>query len=441
MPATGPGLASQWPLRRLGARAALAVLGLAGLAIAVGAAGGASPLTPSSRGGFPAWMAGPFAGLSPVALGDGFWLLLLAMAAAYLGALALAEEIGPRLAVAAVVALHVVFLLAPPLLSTDPFGYLAYARLTGAEGLSPYATGLAGLAADDPVRAYYGWERGPSPYGPLFTVAGLALAPLGLAAGLWTLKLLAAVASLATLALVWRIAPRLGRRPVDALLFAGLNPVLLVWAVAGAHNDLLVATLLVASAALLVRGREGLAGVLAACAAGVKASAGLLLPLLVLGVRDRGRAMAGVVAGLALGVGVGLGALGPRGLDGYPAALAEQAGFISRNSLVDLAGVWLGLGGATTGLRLAAALVLLAGMAALAVRARRSRSQPDREARLVAAWGWATLLTLLTTTWLMVWYVVLLLPLAALAPSRRLRMATLGLCSFVVLARLPLPFG
>ena len=386
-------------------------------------------------------MAGPFAGLSPVALGDGFWLLLSAMAAGYLGALVLSEEIGPRLAVAAVVALHVVFLLAPPLLSTDPFGYLAYARLTGGEGLSPYATGLAGLAADDPVRAYYGWERGPSPYGPLFTVAGLALAPLGLAAGLWTLKLLAAITSLATLALVWRIAPRLGRRPVDALLFAGLNPVLLVWAVAGAHNDLLVATLLVASAALLVRGREGLGGVLAACAAGVKASAGLLLPLLVLGVRDRGRAMVGVAAGLALGVGVGLGALGPRGLAGYPAALAEQAGFVSSNSLVDLAGVWLGLGGATAGLRLAAALVLLAGMVVLAVRAGRSRSRLDREAKLVAAWGWATLLTLVTATWLMVWYVVLLLPFAALAPSRRLRAATLGLCSFVLLARLPLPFG
>ncbi len=47
----------------------------------------------------------------------------------------------------------------------------------------------------------------------------------------------------------------------------------------------------------------------------------------------------------------------------------------------------------------------------------------------------------MTTTWLMVWYVVLVLPLAALAPSRRLRTATLGLCSFVVLTRVSLPMG
>lgn len=418
---------------------ALAVIGLGGLAIAIGAAGGASALTPSSRGGFPAWMAGPFGGLAPSALGDSFWLLVLAMAAGYLGALVLAEEIGPRLAIATVLALHLIFLLAPPLLSTDPFGYLAYARLTGGEGMSPYASGLGGLAGDDPVRAYYGWERGPSPYGPLFTVAGLALAPLGLAGGLWVLKVLAATLSLATLALVWRIAPRLGRRPVDAVLFVGLNPVLLVWAVAGAHNDLLVATLLVAAMALVVGHREGAGGMLAASAAGVKATAGLLLPLLVLGVHARGRALAGATAGLALGAGVGLVALGPKGLAGYPGALAEQAAFVSRNSVVDLVGSALGLGGASAGLRLVAALLLAAGMVALAVHLVRSRTQPGGEARLAAAWGWAMLLALATTTWLMVWYVVLVLPFAALAPSRRLRAATLGLCSFVVLTRVPLP--
>jgi hypothetical protein len=433
--------AARWRLRRIGARLALAGLGSCGLAIAVGSAGGASPLTPSSRGGFPAWMAGPFGGLWAQPLGDGFWLLLLGMAVCYLAALTLASEIGPRLAVAAVLALHVVFLLAPPLLTTDPFGYLAYARLTGDEGLSPYATGLSALAEGDPVRAFFGWERGPSPYGPLFTVTGLALAPLGLAGGLWILKGLAAGASLLTLALVWRVAPRLGRARVPALLFAGLNPVLLVWAVAGAHNDLLVATLLVGSIALVVERRDGLAGALAGAAAGVKASAGLLLPLLVLGVRARGHALIGSVGALAFGAILGLVVLGPRGLAGYPAALAEQAAFVSENSVVDLAGAALGLGGATPGLRLAAALVLAGGMIVLAVRVHRSRSRPGHEGRLVAAWGCATLLALVTTTWLMVWYVVLVLPLAALAPRRGLRTATLALCLFVVLTRVPVTKG
>ena len=279
----------------------------------------------------------------------------------------------------------------------------------------------------------------PAPTGPSSRSPGSGLAPLGLAGGLWALKALAAATSLVTLALVWRVAPRLGRRPVDALLFAGLNPVLLVWAVAGAHNDLLAATLLVAAMALVASHRDGLAGVLAASAAGVKATAGLLLPLLVLGAAARGRALAGAAAGLLLGVVVGLVALGPRGLAGYPAALAEQAAFVSRNSVVDLVGSALGLGGASAGARLVAAMVLAAGMLALAVHLVRSRSRPGREARLAEAWGWAMLLALVTTTWLMVWYVVLVLPFAALAPSRRLRVATLALCSFVVLTRVPLP--
>lgn len=384
-------------------------------------------------------MAGPLSELSPATLGDGFWLLVLAMGLCYLAALGLAEEIGPRLAVATVVGLHLVFLLGPPLMTTDPFGYLAYARLTGLEGTSPYMVGLSELADGDPVRRYFGWERGPSPYGPLFTVASLALVPLGLGGGLWAIKLAAAAASLATLALVWRLAPRLGRPPVSALLYAGLNPVLLVWAVGGAHNDLLVAAVTLASLALIVRGRDGLGGAVAGVAAGVKASAGLLLPLLVLGVRARGRALAGVGAGLALGVVAGLAALGPAGLAGYPLALAEQAAYVTDNSLVDAIGVALGLGGASAGVRLGATIALGLGMALLCGLVIRSRSRPDRERRLAAAWGWAMLLALVTTTWLMVWYVVLVLPLAALAPDRRLRMATLALCVFVVAMRFKLP--
>jgi hypothetical protein len=431
------GLRRRWPLRRAAARLALAGLGLCGLAIAIGAAGGASPLTPSSRGGFPAWMAGPLAGLAPAPLGDGFWLLLLGMAVCYLAALALAAEIGPRLAVATVLALHAVFLLAPPLLTTDPFGYLAYARLTDAEGISPYATGLGALGDGDPVRAYFGWERGPSPYGPLFTVAGLALAPLGLAGGLWAIKAISAAASLATLALVWRVAGRLGRPQVAALLFAGLNPVLLVWAVAGAHNDLIVATLLIAAVAVVVDRRDALGGALAGAAAGVKASAGLLLPLFVLGGGSRGRALVGVSASLALGAAIGLAVLGPDGLSGYPAALAEQADFVSDNSLVHTLAAAVGLEGADAGVRLAATIVLAAGTLAIVVRVARTRERPDREARLVEASGWATLLALATTTWLMVWYVALVLPFAALARRRALPTAALALCAFVVLVRVP----
>jgi hypothetical protein len=397
-------------------------------------------LTPSSRSGFPAWFAGPLAGLGLPPLGkDAFWLLALAMAASYVVALALSEQIGPRSTIATVVALHAAFMLAPPLLTTDPFGYLAYARLGGLEGLSPYAVGAEALPPGDPVRPFVVWHGAPTPYGPLFTAASLALAPLETGAGLWALKVTAAVASLGGVALVWRLAPRLGRPPVASMLFVGLNPVLLVWAVGGAHNDLVLATLLVGSLALVLGGRAGAGGVVAGAAAGVKASAGLLLAPLLVGARTRGWALAGALGGLVAGAVLGLAALGLDGLDGYPGALRAQAGLVSVNSPAHAVGTVLGLGGATDAVRIGGVAVLAIAVATICVRLGRSPPGPPRERALVAACGWTVLAALATTSWLMPWYVVWLLPFAALAPGRSLRGAALAVCAFVVLARAPVP--
>jgi hypothetical protein len=421
---------------------ALAGLAASGLAIALGAAAGPSPvLTPSSRGGFPAWFAGPLAALGFPALDrEAFWLLVLVMTAGYVTALALAEEIGVRLAIGAVVALHAVFVLAPPLLTTDPFGYLAYARLGGLEGISPYAAGAEALPRSDPVLPFVVWHGAPTPYGPLFTVASLALAPVGTAAGLWTLKVAAALASLGGVALVWRLAPRLGRPPVASILFLGLNPVLLVWAVGGAHNDLVLATLLLGSLALVLRARPGFGGAVAGAAAGVKASAGLLLAPLLVATRAPGRALAGALAGLVTGIVVALAALGLDSLDGYPEALRAQAGLLSPNSPAHAVGSALGLGGATSGVRVAGAAVLAVAVGAICARLGRWPPGPPRERALVAACGWTVLATLATTAWLMPWYVVWLLPFAALAPGRSLRVAALAVCAFVMAARAPIPW-
>jgi hypothetical protein len=58
----------------------------------------------------------------------------------------------------------------------------------------------------------------------------------------------------------------------------------------------------------------------------------------------------------------------------------------------------------------------------------------------LAAAGWATVAMLLAVTWLMPWYVVWLLPFAALAGSRRLQGATVALTLFVIAVRL-IPLG
>ena len=134
---------------------------------------------------------------------------------------------------------HVILLLGPPLISQDVFGYLGFARMGALHGLDPY-THFPAEAPADAVFPFLGWPFQHSPYGPLFTLASYALAPLGLAGGLWALKALAAVASLGAVALIARRRRRLGRSRAVAAAFVGLNPVLLELAVGGAHNDTLV---------------------------------------------------------------------------------------------------------------------------------------------------------------------------------------------------------
>src|SRR5205807_2477092 len=142
-------------------------------------------------------------------------------------------------------------------------------------------------------------------YGPLFTLASYATVPLGVAGGLWAFKALAALCSLGAVALTARARARLGGSPAWAAAFVGLNPVLLELAVGGAHNDTLLMLALAAALAL----SAGASPRLRACATalvagvGVKLSAGLTLPFLLLGparARERLRVAAGAVGSLAV---------------------------------------------------------------------------------------------------------------------------------------------
>ena len=403
---------------------------LAALALAAGAAAEPSFLVPSSRAGFPDWLRGPLAGVLDVRPGaDTFSLLLLSLCGCYLLAVACAEAVGPRLALAVLAALHAVFLLAPPLLTTDVFGYLAYAELGADRGLNPYENGANPLAGE-PLHGYQVWHNRPSPYGPLFTVATYPLASVGLAVGMWTIKVASAAASIGCLALVWAGARRLGRDPLRATLLVGLNPLVLVYVVGGAHNDVFIALLLSAAVYLAVAGRERLGAAALVAAAAIKMTAAPVLPFLVAGSRSRARAVtAALLAAGALTLTL-FAALGP-GLASYPAALDAQGDLVSKHSVPHYAGALLGLGGATDGVRLMAGLALAVALLALLVRAWRG-------ADWIACAGWATLALLLTTVWLMPWYAIWLLPLAALARGRALSSAALGLTVFVVLTRVPL---
>lgn len=412
--------------RRLAGATGLATIVVGTATIATAAATAPSFLVPAGRGGWPGWLSGPLPagpGLDTTAYG----VLVLAILGGYFAALWAAPLLSGRLVVGAIVATHGVLLLAPPLLSGDVMGYIGYARL-GAHGIDPYLHGAA-AAPTDAIRPFVLWHDIPSPYGPLFTIASYALVPLGIGGALWAIKLLVVACSLGVVALTWRLAARLGRPPAAAAAFVGLNPVLLLFAVGGAHNDLVLVLLEVAAIALVVtgRGRAG-AGTLVAGAA-VKASAILVLPYMVAGATQaaRRRLLAGALLASLLAASVALAGFGGHAAD-FARQIVHQQDALATHSLPGVLTIATDAPSAATGVRISCA-VLLAGVVVVTL------VRTFRGADWVSGAGWATLALLLTTSWLLPWYLVWLLPFAALGAERRLALATLGFTTFVVATR------
>jgi len=405
--------------------AALTGITACGALICLHAAAGASVLIPASWHGAPDWLSGPLPAIGNGLTSHTFAPLFLAMCGCYAVALlaAAARQLDARAALAAIAVLHVLFLLAPPLLSADVFGYLDYGRIGVLHGLDPYAHGPIS-APHDAVFAFMRWRGNlPSPYGPLFTLGTYALAPLPVAASLWVLKAATAAASLAIVALVWDCARRLRVDPVPAAVLVGLNPLVLVWAVGGAHNDLIVVAAATAGVWLAVRGRERAAGATLAAATALKLSAGIALPFLI--VRRRRSALMGALAAGAALIALAFAAFGT-GVTGMLRAQVDQQNLVATASLPNQ------IGGATPAVRSVALALFAVVLVVLLVRTAR-----DRIGWVTAA-GWATLAMLVTSAWLMPWYVTWLLPLAAIGRSRRLTAATLALCAYLVVMRTPI---
>ena len=383
----------------------------------------------SERGGFPDWLAGPFHGLELVLLPPRGALLLLAMLLAYLAVLACARAgaIPARLGIGAVLAAHLIFLLAPPLFSADVFGYVDYARLWTLHGLDPYVH-VPADAPGDPALPFVRWRDVSTPYGPLFTLLSAPLAWLSVPAALWACKALAASLSLGCCVLVWRIARRRALDPLRAVLFVGLNPLLLAYGVGGAHNDFLPLVLALGAVLLALEQRALPSGVLGVLALGVKAPAAALLPFLALATRTPRRALAGFAAGGVALLALAFAALGGEAV-GFVAQIREQQQFVAVHSVPNRFATLLGFDALPAGLRLLFAVAFVVVLIALLRATWRGRVE------WLTAGGWATLALLLSTAWLVPWYVVWLLPLAAVARDPRLRGATLLFCVYVVVTR------
>ena len=197
----------------------------------------------ATAGGSPDWLLGPLRGLGPSGADGrlagplfylGLWLAMLA----YVAVLLLRARIGPRLAVGAI--------------ARCTCSSCSRRRCSRRTSSATSPTRGSTSCITSPVYAQPGCDterrgfrvRGSkdasSAYGPLFTIVTLPLAKLWRPA-----RVLDPEGSArrsrpsAIVALTWACARRLGRDPVFAALVVGLNPLVLVHVVGGAHNDAL----------------------------------------------------------------------------------------------------------------------------------------------------------------------------------------------------------
>jgi hypothetical protein len=482
----------------------LLVIVVCALMVVVLAADRPSLLSATTHAGyFPHWMAGPLGGLLPSLTRNSttlkylFTAALVVMYASYVLGLKYVPLLRARWAIAAVVAVHAILFLAPPLALTDVFNYVNYGRMEVVHHLNPYTTIPILEPHSDPSYDLSNWHQLLSPYGPLFTLMTFLLVPLGVVASFWTIKAVLGLASLATIFLVWKCARLLGREPVAAIVLVGLNPIVLIWGLGGDHNDFLMVFCIVLGFYLLLLARATVAGdrediaptgpaaegsgpaaedslvmdrrethpvavtggsteipprsgglgeqlrgwlwplapleigagTAFVAAAAIKASGAILIPVVLAALLRAPRRVVQVVIGMvAAGAAVAAASLIAFGL--HVPDLSTQSRLVTDVSVPNLLGLALGSGGETEGLRLLLSVVLAVSVLLCCVLAWRRRDA-------VTASGWVTVALLVTLGWVLPWYVLWVLPLAALSRSRRLRTTALVLGAYFIIAWAP----
>ena len=427
-------------------------------------------------GNYPQWIAGPTGVLTSWFTASGhtervlFTAAIATMLVAYLVVAYSAARLRPAWVIGAIVMLHVIFLLSPPLNLTDVFNYLNYGRMEVVYHLNPYTTIPVLEPHSDPTFLLSNWHGLLSPYGPLFTVFTIALVPLGVAGSFWAMKVALMLASLGVVFLVYRCAGLLGRNPLTAAVIVGVNPIVLVWGMGGDHNDFLMLFFLVLGFWLLLRANamrvgkrarpapqhetgvlaalrrawawlDGMprplvagepapwmevgAGIALVAAVAIKASAAVLIPIVLAGTARRMR--------LALGLLIGFAAAAAMTIDAFGLNLpniGQQARFVIPAGIPNLTGLALGFGGETAQMRYVLSLLLFAVIIGWSIWTWRTR-------RWLTACGWTSLVLVATLSWTLPWYIVWLLPFAALARSRGLRIAAVVLGVYIYLAWMP----
>jgi alpha-1,6-mannosyltransferase len=357
-----------------------------------------------------------------------FLIAVLAFSAGYAGLALLTRSVSKRWAIALIVALHAIVFAGPILLSTDVFSYIAYARMGVEHGLNPYTHGPISIT-HDPIYHYVGhdWKKVDTAYGPIYTLISYPFGLLGVTGAVWGMKLLALLSSAGTLALTWRCARVRAIDPVKAILIVGANPLYVIYALGGAHNDLLMMLLMMVAVALTFAQRDAAAAATIVVGALVKATVAALLPFMILARRSRSQIF-GALGALALGLAIAFVVFGVDGVN-IVAALNRDAAFVSSDSFATEIAHLFGKPGVFP-----IDHDLLKAMLVVIVLHLLWRTWRGYD--WVAASGWALLAISVTSTWLLAWYILWPLPLAVIARDRRLLFATLAVQALFIVHQL-----
>jgi hypothetical protein len=338
--------------------------------------------------------------------------------AAYVAALLLLRRRGAALAAACAlaIAIQLVPLAGPLLLSQDAYAYWDYGRLAARHDANPYVSAPSRFPADPAAKAMApGWRTTRSVYGPVFTGASAGLAQASGRSGetaAFGYRLAAAAGMLALVAIAALVAPL----PAFGVAFVGWNPLLAIDFAGGGHNDVWMMVLVLGALALAAR-HPRLSGSGWALAAGVKWVALALLPLSLLrGPRTRAAAAGFLVAAAAIATAAVL-AFGTAWLTAIvPVAQRHAAWAVpSRLGLLGVPG-WLAL----------APLAIAVPWLVRSARAGRSRL------------GLTSGLLLVGTPWLLPWYAVWAVALAAVEEDAAAWVLTLALCAYLLPDRVPI---
>ena len=316
---------------------------------------------------------------------------------------------------------HFILIFAYPVGAADLFDYVANGRLMALYDRNPLVVPVTEIA-QDPSVALAAWPYRTLPYGPLWALlnGGLTRLTGEILPNLFGLKLLAGAAWLATMLLVYGLLRQWEpERALAGAVVVGWNPLAVYEVAVNGHNDALLGPALVVAVAMAAGARPALALVPLVVGALLKFAPLMLVPLVAIEVWRR-RAWRGLIPAVVLSAVVVVAAYAPfwEGEATFE-ILRRQAGLLTTSPAMVLR---LALEGAF-GLEVASQVARWATMAlflGLAGALGRKAVRGECAFTLAASLLLAAYLGLVAW-WFQPWYLLWLLPVAALTPVALVR--------------------